>query len=75
MTLKEAAEVYTDLIRLEESLAPDQDQARQEIGWLRSKYHDLFTQALGEAGILYADRFEATARAFELVAEEIKKAL
>lgn len=70
MTLKEAAQMYVDLIRLEESLAPDQHQARQEVGALRSKYHDLFTEALRAAGIPCADRFEATTRAFELVSED-----
>lgn len=74
MTLKEAAQVYVDLVRLEESLAPDQHQARQEVSALRSKYHDLFTQALRAAGIWCADRFEATQRAFELVADNVKEA-
>ena len=67
MTLKEAAQIYVDLIHLEESLAPDQHQARQEVSVLRSKYHDLFAEALRAAGIPCADRFEATSRAFELV--------
>ena len=67
MTLKEAAQIYVDLIHLEESLAPDQHQARQEVSVLRSKYHDFFTEALRAAGIPCADRFEATSRAFELV--------
>ena len=74
MTLKEAAQVYVDLIRLEESLAPDQHQARQEVSALRSKYHDLFTEALRVAGISCADRFEATTRAFELLSEERRPA-
>ncbi|MBI3022026.1 MAG: hypothetical protein HYY90_03205 [Candidatus Omnitrophica bacterium] len=69
MTLREAAGIYVDLIRLEESLAPDQHQARQEVSALRSKYHDLLTEALRVAGIPCADRFEATTRAFELVTE------
>ena len=67
MTLKEAAQIYVDLVRLEESLGPDQHQAREEVSLLRSKYHDLFAQALREAGILCTDRFEATSRAFEMV--------
>ena len=71
MTLHEAAQVYVDLVRLEESLAPDQWQAREEVSMLRSKYHDLFTQALREAGIVCADRFEATRRAFELIGERV----
>ena len=66
MTLKEAAQIYVDLVRLEESLGTDQHQAREEVSLLRSKYHDLFTQALRAAGIPCTDRFEATSRAFEL---------
>jgi len=69
MTLREAAQVYVDLIRLEQSLAPDQWQALEEVAILRSKYHDLFSQILRESGIHCADRFEATRRAFELVGE------
>ncbi|MDP3722031.1 MAG: hypothetical protein Q8R91_00840 [Candidatus Omnitrophota bacterium] len=73
MTLKEAAQIYVDLVELEKSLEPDQHQARQEVSALRSKYHDLFTEALRETGIECADRFEATSRAFELIAEYLKK--
>jgi hypothetical protein len=68
MTVKEAAQIYVDLVRLEESLAPDQRQAREEVTILRSKYHDLFAQALREAGIPCTDRFEAASRAFEITA-------
>ena len=67
MTPRAAAEIYVDLVRLEESLTPEQWQAKQEASILRSKYHDLFTQTLREAGIECADRFEATRRAFELL--------
>ncbi|MBI4341330.1 MAG: hypothetical protein HY598_03515 [Candidatus Omnitrophica bacterium] len=66
MTLQEAAHIYVDLVLLEESLAPGQEQARQEITALRSKYHDRFTDLLRASGIPCADRFEATQRAFEL---------
>ncbi len=69
MTLREAAQIYVDLVRLEESLTPDQWQARQEVTVLRSKYHDLFSDVLRQSGIQCADRFEATRRAFELLAE------
>ena len=69
MTLREAAQIYVDLVRLEESLAPDQWQAKEEVTILRSKYHDLFTQALRASGVNCTDRFEATRRAFELVME------
>jgi len=69
MTLQEAARIYVDLVRLEESLGPDEWQARQEVTMLRSKYHDLFSEELRRAGIVCADRFEASRRAFELVGE------
>lgn len=67
MTVRELAKIYVDLVRLEESLTPDQWQARQEVSILRSKYHDLFSQALRASGEHFSDRFEATRRAFELI--------
>ena len=70
MTPREVATIYVDLVRLEESLAPDQWQAREEVTLLRSKYHDLLSDVFRQAGIPVADRFEATRKAFELVAEQ-----
>lgn len=69
MTLQEAAQLYVELVLLEESLAPGQEQARQEVTYLRSKYHDLFTDLLCASGVVCADRFEATQRAFELAGQ------
>ena len=69
MTPREIAQIYVDLVRLEESLGPDQYQAREEVTLLRSKYHDLLTDIFRQSGIACADRFEATRKAFELVAE------
>lgn len=69
MTLQEAAHIYVDLIQLEQSLTLDQEQARQEVSALRSKYHDQFTDLLRASGIHCTDRFEATRRAFEIVGE------
>lgn len=69
MTHREIAQIYVDLVRLEESLGPDQYQAREEVTLLRSKYHDLLTDVFRHAGISCADRLEATRKAFELVAE------
>ena len=74
MTPQEAAQVYVDLVRLEQSLAPDQYQAREEVNILRSKYHDLFSEVLRRAGIRCEDRFEATRRAFEILGEIPAKA-
>ena len=69
MSPREIAQIYIDLVRLEESLGPDQYQAREEVTLLRSKYHDLLTDIFRQAGISCADRFEATRKAFELVSE------
>ena len=69
MTPREIAQIYVDLVRLEESLGPDQYQAHQEISTLRSKYHDLLTDIFRQSGIVCADRFEATRKAFELVGQ------
>ena len=67
MTPKEAARIYVDLVRLEESLPEGDWHARQEVTILRSKYHDLFSEVLRQTGITFVDRFEATRKAFELV--------
>lgn len=69
MTPLEAAQMYVDLVHLEESLAPDQWQAREEVTALRSKYHDLLASTFRAAGISCADRFEVARRAFELVTQ------
>ena len=69
MTPQEIAQIYVDLVRLEESLGSDQYQAREEVTLLRSKYHDLLTDIFRRSGISCTDRFEATRKAFELVAE------
>ena len=70
MTPREAARIYVDLIRLEESLPEEEWQARQEVTMLRSRYHDLFSEVLRQSGVICADRFEATRKAFELVEED-----
>jgi len=69
MSPQEIAQIYVDLVRLEESLGPDQHQAREEVTLLRSRYHDLLTDVFRRSGIVCGDRFEATRKAFELVAE------
>lgn len=69
MTPQEIACLYVDIVRLEESLGPDQWQAKQEITVLRSRYHDQLTDIFRQAGIVCADRFEAARKAFELVAD------
>lgn len=69
MTPREIAQIYVDIVRLEESLGPDELQAKQEITALRSRYHDQLTDIFRQAGISCTDRFEAAQKAFELVAD------
>lgn len=66
MTLKEAAEIYTDIIKLEESGCIAENM-KNEIMCLRSKYHQIFMDLLRENNIEFSNRFEATQKAFELI--------
>ena len=71
MTLLEIAQVYTDLVN-SESLIPDNEHcAKDQMNALRSKYHDLLMEKMREEKVFYADRFDATRIAFELVKERI----
>lgn len=69
MTLREAAQIYVDFVKLEELLLPDDWQGREGLSVLRSKYHDLLSEEFRRAGIICSDRFEVTRKAFELVGE------
>ena len=68
MTLLELAQIYTDLVNLDNRTPDSELLAKEEIGLLRSKYHQLFMDKLQEEGIEYIDRFDAMNKAFELVA-------
>ncbi len=56
--------MYVGLVRLEELLTPDQQQAKQEVTALRSKDHDLFAGSLRAAGYDGVDRFERNPTCF-----------
>lgn len=66
MNLKEAAEIYTDIIKLEGSGCINEEM-RDEVMSLRSKYHQIFMELLRKNNIEFSDRFEATQKAFEIV--------
>ncbi len=66
MNLREAAEIYTDIIKLEESGCISEEM-KDEIMSLRSKYHQIFMDLLRQNNIEFTDRFEATQKAFELI--------
>ncbi len=67
MTLFEIAKIYTDLVNVDNMIPENEHVAKDEIGALRSKYHQMFMDRLTEEGIEFADRFDAMDRAFEIV--------
>lgn len=67
MTLLEIAQIYTDLVSLDDQIPEDEHVSKDEVGALRSKYHQLFMDRLREDGIQFSDRFDAMHIAFEMV--------
>jgi hypothetical protein len=67
MTLIEIAKIYTDLVNLDDSIPSSEFIAKDEVGMMRSKYHQMLMDKLREEGIEFTDRFEAMNKAFELV--------
>ena len=70
MTLFEIAKIYTDLVMVDNSIPEGEYIAKDEIGALRTKYHQLFMDKLEEEGIEFSDRFDAMNKVFELVEVE-----
>ena len=70
MTLIEIARIYTDLVLIDNSIPESEHIAKDGIGELRTKYHQMFMDKLEEEGIAFSDRFDALNRAFELVKSE-----
>ena len=67
MTLREIAEIYTDLVRAENQIPDSEHIAKDEVNALRSKYHQLLMDKMAEEGIEFADRFDAMNKAFAIV--------
>ena len=67
MNLYEIALVYTDLVNAENEIPEEELHAKDQINMLRTKYHNLLMDRMTEEGIYFADRFDATRKAFELV--------
>ncbi len=67
MNLLEIASIYTDLVSLENAIPESEPHAKEELGILRSKYHQLLMDKMKEENIEFFDRFDATRRAFDLV--------
>ena len=67
MTLLEIAQIYTDLVNAESEIPDNEYCAKDRLNALRSKYHDILMEQMRTEGIDYADRFDATRKAFELI--------
>ena len=61
------ARIYTDLVKADNEIPDSETVAKDEIGALRSRYHQMFMDKLSEEGIEFADRFDAMNKAFELL--------
>ena len=70
MTALEIARVYTDLVKAEREIPEEEPQAKEKINALRTKYHELLMAKMREERIDSSDRFDAAAKAFDLVREE-----
>lgn len=71
MTLIEIAQIYVDLVQLDDAIMAEEFVAKDEVGSLRSKYHQMFMDKLQMEGIQFRDRFEAMRIAFELVKTQL----
>ena len=67
MTVVEIVQIYTDLVKLDDQIPPSEHIAKDEIGMLRSKYHQMLMDKFQEEGIEFTDRFDAMRKAFEIV--------
>ena len=67
MTLLEIAQVYTDLVNADSEIPDSEYRAKDMIGALRTKYHNMLMEQMQVEGIEFSDRFDATRIAFDLV--------
>ena len=70
MSLLEIAHVYTDLVNLEKEIPEEEFRAKEEVGILRSKYHQILMDKMRQEKVEFFDRFDATRIAFDLSKEE-----
>ena len=67
MTLVEVAQIYTDLVKVEQEIPDDEHRAKDEVNALRTKYHQILMDKMREDGVEFSDRFDAMSKAFVLV--------
>ena len=70
MTVLEIAKIYTDLVKAEQEIPAEELQAKEKINALRTKYHEILMAKMREERIDFSDRFDAAAKAFDLVRED-----
>jgi len=73
MTVLEIARVYTDLVKAEREIPETELRAKEQVNALRTKYHELLMEKMRQERISFSDRFDAAAKAFDLVREEESK--
>ena len=67
MTLLEVAQIYTDLVLVDDHIPQKEHVSKEEVSALRSKYHQLLMDKFSEEGVEFYDRIDAMNKAFELV--------
>lgn len=67
MTLIEIAKIYTDLVLVDSQIPESENVSKEEVGVLRTKYHQMLMDKFREEGIEFSDRSDAMNKAFELV--------
>jgi len=73
MTVLEIAKIYTDLVKAEREIPEEEHQAKEKTNALRTKYHEMLMAKMREEKVDFSDRFDAAAKAFDLVREEEAK--
>ena len=70
MKLVEIAKIYTDLVNADEEIPDSEYHAKDIIGALRTKYHNLLMEQMEIEGVEFIDRFDAARIAFDIVNSE-----
>lgn len=73
MTLLEIAQIYTDLVILENQIPESEHNAKEELNVIRTKYHQILMDKFKEEGIEFSDRFDAMNKAFDLIKSHTSK--
>jgi len=71
MSLVEIAQIYTDLVKLDREIPEQEQQAKDQVNALRTKYHEILMTKMREEGLSFSDRFDAMRKAFDLI-EKVK---